>query len=78
MIENFDDIRPYTDQEIPAAMKRITESDAFPLIASWVFPDRDIKEVRQMMLNFRSIHDFQSDDTCQSTGYQSHHYKLHI
>lgn len=59
MIENFDDIRPYTDQEIPAAMKRITECDAFPLIASWVFPDRDIKEVREMMLSFRTVHDFQ-------------------
>ena len=59
MIENFDDIRPYTDQEIPAAMKRITQYDAFPLIASWVFPNKDIKEVQQMMLQFRTIHDFQ-------------------
>ena len=37
---SFDDIRPYNDAEIPAAMQRIAKSDAFPLLASWIFPDR--------------------------------------
>ena len=35
----FDDIRPYYEEEIPAAMQRIAHSDAFPLLASFVFPD---------------------------------------
>lgn len=56
---NFDNIRPYTDAELPAAMRRITESDAFPLIASWVYPNKSIDEVRQLMLSFTTVRQFQ-------------------
>jgi hypothetical protein len=35
----FDDIRPYYDEEIPAAMQRIASSTSFPLLASYVFPE---------------------------------------
>lgn len=56
----FDDIRPYYDTEIHGAMQRITESDAFPLLASWIFPDRSLKEIRKMMLSFRTIREFQT------------------
>ncbi|SET25264.1 1-acyl-sn-glycerol-3-phosphate acyltransferase [Prevotella sp. kh1p2] len=59
MTESFDDIRPYNDSELPAALQRIVESDAFPLLASWIFPDRSLEEVRQMMLSFRTVRDFQ-------------------
>ena len=55
----FEDIRPYTDQELPAAMRRIAESDAFPLLASWVYPDKPIDEVRRLMLGFKTIREFQ-------------------
>lgn len=58
-MNKFDDVRPYYDSEIPAAMKRITESEAFPLLSSWIFPDRKIQDVKQMMLTFKNIHDFQ-------------------
>jgi hypothetical protein len=58
-MENFDDIRPYNDSEVPAAMRRITESDAFPLLASWVYPDKSLEWVRQLMLGFTTVHDFQ-------------------
>ena len=34
----FDDIRPYYEDEIPAAMQRIADSDVFPLLASYVYP----------------------------------------
>ena len=30
----FDDIRPYYEEEIPAAMQRIADSGSFPLLAS--------------------------------------------
>ena len=33
MVNDFDDIRPYYEEEIPAAMQRLTDSDAFPLLA---------------------------------------------
>ena len=37
----FDDIRPYRDEEIPAAMHRIADNDLFPLLSSFAFPDRN-------------------------------------
>lgn len=56
----FDDIRPYRDDEIPAAMQRIVESTTFPLLASYVFPNRDLGEVRQLIKSVRTIDEFQS------------------
>ena len=58
-MENYDDIRPYRDEEIPAAMRRITESEAFPLLASWIFPDRGLEEVRRELLSYHTIKEFQ-------------------
>ena len=46
MENKFDDIRPYYDEEIPAAMQRIANSDVFPLLASFVYPDEPIENVR--------------------------------
>ena len=56
---DFDDIRPYRDEEIPAAMQRIATSDAFPLLASWIFPERDLEEVRRMVFSLKTIWEFQ-------------------
>ena len=55
----FDDIRPYYDSEIPAAMQRIVESDFFGLLCTYVYPGRPQEDVKQMMLSFRTIRDFQ-------------------
>ena len=59
MTTNFDDIRPYTDEEIPAAMQRIVKSNFFGLLCTYVYPDRNPADIRQMMLSFRTIRDFQ-------------------
>ena len=55
----FDDICPYYEEEIPAAMQRIAHSDAFPLLASFVFPDMPLAEVRKKVESFQTTHDFQ-------------------
>jgi len=57
--EQFDDIRPYYDEEIPAAMQNIVKSNFFALLCTYVYPDKSQEEVRQMMLSFRTIRDFQ-------------------
>ena len=57
----FDDIRPYNDSEIPAAMHRIAHSDVFPLLASFVYPDIPLEKVRQRVENFKNTHEFQFD-----------------
>lgn len=56
---NFEDIRPYTDEEIPAAMQRIATGTSFPLLASYVFPDRSVEDVRREVLSYKTIRDFQ-------------------
>ena len=56
---NFDDIRPYYDEEIPAAMQRIADSKEFPLLASYVFPDRPVEEVRKEVIGYKTVYDFQ-------------------
>lgn len=60
-IEKFDDIRPYYNSEIPDAMKRIAESELFPLISSYVFPERDIEEVRGQIRKIATINQFQHE-----------------
>lgn len=57
----FDDIRPYTDDEIPAAMQRIAASSSFPLLATYVYPDEEIDDVRERIRGYRTIREFQSE-----------------
>ena len=56
----FDEIRPYRDDEIPAAMQRIVSDPYFPQVAQYVYPDRSVQEVRDIMLGCRNIHEFQT------------------
>lgn len=58
-MERFDDIRPYYDSEINAAMKRIVANPLFPLLSSYVFPDREVSEVKEMIGSISTINDFQ-------------------
>ena len=41
----FDDIRPFTDAEIPAAMQRMADHPLFPKVCGWLFPDRPAEQV---------------------------------
>jgi hypothetical protein len=61
MENKFDDIRPYYDEEIPAAMKRIAHSDVFPLLASFVYPDEPLESVRKRVESFQTTREFQHD-----------------
>ena len=61
MTDKFDDIRPYYEEEIPAAMQRIADSDVFPLLASYVYPNEPIEAVREKIRSFRTIREFQND-----------------
>ena len=59
MEEKFEDIRPYLEPEIPAAMQRIARSTSFPLLASYVFPDRSIDDVRNELMRYKTTREFQ-------------------
>ncbi len=58
-MNRFDDIRPYYEEEIPAAMQRIADSTSFPLLSSYVFPDRPIEDVRREVKNYKTTREFQ-------------------
>lgn len=55
----FNDIRPYYDEEISSAMQRIADSSSFPLLASYVYPHDDIEKVREQIRSYKNIRDFQ-------------------
>ena len=57
--DKFDDIRPYNEEEIPAAMKRIANSEIFQLIASYVYPDELLETVRQRIASYKTVEEFQ-------------------
>lgn len=59
MNDSFEDIRPYYDEEIPNAMRRIARSEFFSLLAEYVFPGEEIESVRRRILGFRTIEEFQ-------------------
>ena len=56
----FDDIRPYWDEEIPAAMQRIVSDPYFAPVAQYVYPDNTIDEVKEILTGCRNIYEFQT------------------
>lgn len=60
-ISDFDDIRPYNPDEIPAAMQRIANSSSFPILAAYVYPGEPLEEVRKRIANYQTVREFQSE-----------------
>ena len=61
----FDDLRPYYEDEIPEAMHRIAHSSSFPLLASYVYPDEPIDEVRRRVEGYTTVRRFQEETMCR-------------
>ena len=60
MKQNYDEIRPYNDAEIPAAAQRVADSPYLPAIVNYLFPGKKVEEIQQLFRNFRSVYDFQT------------------
>ncbi len=58
-MDRFDDIRPYYENEIPAAMQRIANNPMFPILSSYVFPNRDVEDVKQEVSSYTTTYEFQ-------------------
>ena len=61
MNTEFDDIRPYFDSEISAAMQRICKDRAFPEVAHFIMPGSDENFLRSILLSCSSVDDFQKN-----------------
>ena len=55
----FDDIRPFTDAEIPAAMQRIAAYPQFRTVCTWLFPDKPFEAVAAAVASCRTVDEFQ-------------------
>lgn len=60
MNNSFDDIRPYRNDEIAEAMHRIAGNSMLPVLAGFVFPDKPLEVVRDLLRSIDNIYDFQS------------------
>lgn len=49
---NFDEIRPYNDNEVPAAIERLANSEYFDILIGTAYPDVNINDFRK---EFRSV-----------------------
>ena len=56
----FDDLRPYYEDEVPAAFQRIAASPSLPLIASYLYPNEPVNKVREMVAGFKTVREFQA------------------
>lgn len=61
MDQRFDNLRPYYDSEIPAAIERVAASPYLPAIATYLFPEKPLEEVRQLLQKSQTIYDFQKN-----------------
>ncbi len=57
--EDFEDIRPYYDNEINTVLKRIVSNPLFDKILDFLFPGESHEQLRQNLANTHSAHDFQ-------------------
>lgn len=59
MINEFDDLRPYNDSEIPDAMKRIANDPLLELVVANFFKDSSSKDVKELLLSIKTVDEFQ-------------------
>jgi hypothetical protein len=59
-VNNFDEIRPYQDQEVGGVIKELVQQDFFVPLIKKLYPDTDPERIRTSMYRVNSIFDFQS------------------
>ena len=55
----FEDLRPYYDSEINAAMCRIAENPLFPAILNFIYEGENHDDLKEMFRNIHTTYDFQ-------------------
>ncbi|MCL2502277.1 MAG: acyltransferase, partial [Bacteroidales bacterium] len=58
-LHKFDEIRPYTDEEIPPAMQRLANSPQLEGVLAYLYPGESTDYHRERFRNFKTIWDFQ-------------------
>lgn len=66
---DFEDMRPYRDEELPAAIGRLLAEPSAHNLMRYVFPDRELEEVLNEVRQLRSIRDLQRKLTYPAIGH---------
>jgi hypothetical protein len=56
---NFDDIRPFYPEEIPAATQRMADSEVIPAIAQYLMPNMPVEAFRERIRSIKTVEEFQ-------------------
>lgn len=59
-MENFDDIRPYNDEELQVALGRIVNDKDLPQALRFLYPTADIKLINSKLLGIKTIRELQA------------------
>jgi hypothetical protein len=57
---DFEDTRPYTDEEIPEAIKRVSENIYFHEVVKYIFPDADLSAFTDNFRKIKTVNEFQT------------------
>jgi hypothetical protein len=57
--KDFDNIRPYNDNEINPALIRMISSSEFAPVSKFLFPEKPVEEVKNLLSDIHSSYDFQ-------------------
>lgn len=55
----FEQIRPFRDEEMGGAIRRIVDNELFSTIVKYIYPDQDVKAYKDKLLNVDSVDGFQ-------------------
>ena len=58
---DFENIRPYTDEETVEALHRVSRHPMLPVLSKYLFPDRPAEGLAEHLRSIRSIDEFQDD-----------------
>lgn len=58
-VHNFDDIRPFRDEELRAALDRLIKEPMLYKMMKWIYPGLSKGAVQQMLSEVKSVRDFQ-------------------
>ena len=58
--KRFEDIRPYNDSEIPAAMQRLAANPLLDQISAWLFPERPADTFRNILRSVKTNSELQA------------------
>ena len=59
-LSEFEDIRPYSDEEAVQALDRVSRHPMLPLISKYLFPKANVNTLAQTLRKVRSIDEFQA------------------